>query len=131
MKAGEATAILTIPPGFEQAIVNRGDYELGLLVDGADANLASGASNYSTMIMRKFLEERLPPGVVIPGISVSRSRSHSAAKRPCYKDQRIVRAERISTWLRVVHEQTNAKPYASNILLSHFLFQWFCFNFPG
>jgi ABC-2 type transport system permease protein len=71
LRAGEATSILTIPPDFGRALVNRSDFELGLLVDGSDANLASGASNYSNMMLRKFLEERLPPNVAIPGVEIS------------------------------------------------------------
>ena len=71
LKSGEATAALTIPPGFEKAIVNRTLFDLGLLVDGSDANLAAGASNYSNMIMRKFVEDRLPEGFAIPGIAIA------------------------------------------------------------
>jgi len=57
-----ANAILTIRPGFAAALENFDPYELGLLVDGADANLASATVSYSNIILWSFLQERLAGG---------------------------------------------------------------------
>jgi len=68
-KAGEAHVILTIRPGFEAALRNGYPYQLGLLVDGADANLAAAATSYSRIILYRLLEslagDKKPPAVSI------------------------------------------------------------------
>ncbi len=71
LKSGDASVILTIPPGFSRALGNRTECELGLLIDGADANIATTAGNYSNMIVARFLESQLPPQTVIPGVVMS------------------------------------------------------------
>lgn len=71
LKKGEANAILLIRQGFGEAIANHSHYELGLTIDGADANLAAAAGSYSNVIVRQYLEASLgqsaqPPGVLLP-----------------------------------------------------------------
>ena len=41
------------------------------MVDGTDANLATASLSYSGIILRKFLEEKLPPGVELSGVVIS------------------------------------------------------------
>jgi len=71
LKNGDASVILTIPPGFASVLTNLRHYELGFLVDGADANLAAASFSYSGIILRQFLEEKLPPEVELPGVLIS------------------------------------------------------------
>ncbi len=59
-KQGKAHAILTILPGFEEALQSAKPFEIGLLVDGADANLAAATTSYSRIILHRLLEETLP-----------------------------------------------------------------------
>jgi ABC-2 type transport system permease protein len=71
LKNGDASAILTIKPGFSSTLSNLHPYELGILVDGADANLAAASLSYSGIVLKQFLEEKLPPGVELPGVVIS------------------------------------------------------------
>lgn len=71
LKNGDASIILTIQPGFASALTNLRHYELGFLVDGADANLSAASFSYSGIILGQFLEEKLPPGVELPGVVIS------------------------------------------------------------
>lgn len=71
LKNGDASVILTIQPGFASALTNLRHYELGFLMDGADANLSAASFSYSGIILGQFLEEKLPPGVELPGVVIS------------------------------------------------------------
>ncbi len=71
MKSGRVDAILTIRPGLARALTNLTGYELGLLVDGADANLAAAATSYSQIVIARFGEAWLPKGVDVPRIVIS------------------------------------------------------------
>ena len=70
-KRSEAHCILTIRPGFAEALKQGDKFELGLLVDGADANTASAASSYAGIVLNKLLLEQLPPDFEIPGVTLS------------------------------------------------------------
>jgi ABC-2 type transport system permease protein len=62
LKLGYADAILTVEPGFARAFAGPSDqsgYELGLLIDGADANLAAAATSYSSVIVARYTQGRL------------------------------------------------------------------------
>ena len=62
LKRGYADAILTVEPGFARAFADpsgQSGYELGLLIDGADANLAAAATSYSSVIVARYTQERL------------------------------------------------------------------------
>jgi ABC-2 type transport system permease protein len=71
LKRGDAHAVLVIQPGFAEALRDLTPYQLGLSLDGADANLASAAAGYSNIIIRRFLTDQLPPGVTLPGVTLS------------------------------------------------------------
>ncbi|MFH1221099.1 MAG: ABC transporter permease [Candidatus Eisenbacteria bacterium] len=71
LKKGDADAILTVRPGFAAALTNLTGYQVGLLVDGADANLAAAATNYASIIVARFGEEWLPSGIEIPRVVIS------------------------------------------------------------
>ncbi|HHI03044.1 MAG: ABC transporter permease [Candidatus Zixiibacteriota bacterium] len=83
LKKGQANAVLIIRPGLSEAIQklknirNRAGlaidkYELGLIVDGADANMAAAAGSYSSIIVSQVIKDNLPPGFELPGIKISR-----------------------------------------------------------
>jgi ABC-2 type transport system permease protein len=71
LRSGDANVILTIRPGFASALTDLRPYELGLLTDGADANTAAASYNYTGIILKQFLEEKLPPGAEPPGVVIS------------------------------------------------------------
>lgn len=71
LKRGDASVVLTIPPGFSVALKEWRKYELGLLIDGSDNNLSAAASNYATAILQSFLKRQLPVGAKLPGIMLS------------------------------------------------------------
>ena len=71
LQSGEVNAVLTLRPGFEKALANKHEYEIGLLIDGSDANLATATGNYASMIVAQFLEEKLPTGSTLPGVVIS------------------------------------------------------------
>jgi ABC-2 type transport system permease protein len=71
LKLGKAHAVLTIPRGLAKSIGNGKEYELGILIDGADANLAAAASSYSEVIVNQFIRDYLPPGFEVPGVRLS------------------------------------------------------------
>ena len=83
LKKGQANAVLIIRPGLGKAIqklknirnpagLTVDDYELGLIVDGADANMAAAAGSYSSIIVSQMIKDNLPPGFELPGIRISR-----------------------------------------------------------
>jgi ABC-2 type transport system permease protein len=79
LKKGDADAVLTIRPGLGRALANltagqltdQTPYELGLLIDGADANLAASTSAYTEMMVARFARERLPEGLEMPSVTVA------------------------------------------------------------
>ena len=82
LKTGDANAVFIIQKGLARAFDNTltsrnafagdGDnYELGMLIDGADANMSAAASSYSSIIVSRFLIEKMPPGFELPGIQIS------------------------------------------------------------
>ncbi len=82
LKEGNAVALIIIEKGFgeimtglrqhPQTILNSEDkYQLGLILDGADANMAGAAASYSSIIITQFLKRALPPDMELPGISIS------------------------------------------------------------
>lgn len=71
LKLTDAHAVLIIEPGFAEALKNRTDYQVGLLLDGADANLAAAAGNYASAIFNQYLMSLLPPDSRLPGVDLS------------------------------------------------------------
>ncbi len=70
LRAGDATAVLIIRPGFGDALHNGRKYNLGLVVDGADNSLGTAMQAYANAIVAQFLIDRLPPGFTPPGITI-------------------------------------------------------------
>jgi drug efflux transport system permease protein len=71
LRAGRADAVLTIEPGFARAMGATGTaatFDLGLVIDGADANLAAATMSYASMIVGRFNLDHLPQGVDMPGV---------------------------------------------------------------
>jgi ABC-2 type transport system permease protein len=71
LRSGQVAAILSIPPGFASALTRGENFELGMLVDGTDASLASAVQAYSNGVLVNFLLDRLPPDFDIPGVTLS------------------------------------------------------------
>ncbi|MFH2054597.1 MAG: ABC transporter permease [bacterium] len=71
LKRGDADAVLVIPPGFSEALVTWEQFDLGILIDGADANVSAAVSNYSNAVVSGFVMQHLPPGVQVPGVNLS------------------------------------------------------------
>ncbi|MEW5922691.1 MAG: ABC transporter permease [Candidatus Zixiibacteriota bacterium] len=71
LKTGDASAVLTIKSGFAEAVHNKKEFELGLLVDGADANTASAISSYSSIVLAEYVKSNLPVNFEIPGVTLS------------------------------------------------------------
>lgn len=71
LKSGHAHGVLIIPSGFAEALTNFSEYELGLLIDGSDANVASATVSYSSIMLGRFLEDKLPFGFELPGVVLS------------------------------------------------------------
>ncbi|RKX19180.1 MAG: ABC transporter permease [Candidatus Zixiibacteriota bacterium] len=83
LKKGQANAVLIIRPGLGEAIqklksmrniasVSVDNYELGLIVDGSDANMAAAAGSYSSIVVSQVIKDNLPLGFEMPGIKISR-----------------------------------------------------------
>jgi len=71
LKAGTADVVLTIRPGFASALIALDHYELGLLVDGADANVAAAAVSYANIILWRFLQEHTAGAAGLSGVIIS------------------------------------------------------------
>ena len=71
LRSSKAHAVLVVKPGFSEALRNRQPYELGLIVDGSDNNLAAAVQNYTTGAVNTYLMKQMPPDMRIPGIKVS------------------------------------------------------------
>lgn len=71
LRSGRAAAILYLRAGFGHALARGEDFELGMTVDGSDANLASTVQAYSNGVLFEFLMDRLPPDFELPGVRIS------------------------------------------------------------
>jgi ABC-2 type transport system permease protein len=71
LKTGKAHAVLTIEPGLAKALTDGSEYQLGMLIDGADANTSAAAAGYSNVILYQFIKEKMPPGIKLPGVSIA------------------------------------------------------------
>lgn len=67
LQSGQASAILTIRDGFSRALELGEKFELGLLIDGSDGNVAVAASNYAELYLGQYLAKKysgsIPAGV--------------------------------------------------------------------
>jgi ABC-2 type transport system permease protein len=72
LRSGRADAVLTIEPGLARAVATAAPSDLGLVIDGADANLAAATTSYASMIVGRFNQDHLGGGgMELPGIVVS------------------------------------------------------------
>jgi len=74
LRASKASAVMTIGPGFGDAVNNISDFDIGLLVDGSDANTAAALVSYSNIILNQYLASLIPTmssGYEIPVVSIS------------------------------------------------------------
>jgi ABC-2 type transport system permease protein len=83
LKTGHANAVLIIKPGFSKNIetistnpthlfVSSEVYDIGLLLDGSDANVAAAAGSYAAIIVNEYLASHLPPDMEFPGVEISK-----------------------------------------------------------
>jgi ABC-2 type transport system permease protein len=84
LKAGDADAILTIQQGFAKAVHSRNSYELGLLIDGADANLAAASTSFSNILVNRYLQGKLPAGFQVPGVVLSQEVLYNSDLKSAY-----------------------------------------------
>lgn len=68
LKKGHVSAILIIPGGFAKALERRENFELGMMVDGSDNNLAAAVRSYSDNIVNRYLMAKVEPEREIPSI---------------------------------------------------------------
>jgi len=66
-----AGAVLIIEPEFEASLDAGKNFQLGVIVDGSDNNLAAAVQNYSSVIINNFARRRLPPGMKLPIVNLS------------------------------------------------------------
>lgn len=68
---GDAHGILTIRPGFGKALKRGERVQVGLLLDGADANTTNAASTYAGIVLNRMLQDQLPAEFEMPGVRLS------------------------------------------------------------
>jgi len=81
-RRGEAVAVLVIRNGFgktidalkynpQMALNSDSPFQVGLFLDGADANTAAAAASYSSIIVTEFMKRALPPDFEFPGVRIA------------------------------------------------------------
>jgi ABC-2 type transport system permease protein len=63
--------VLVLRKGFSEAIRAREPYQVGLIVDGSDANRAAATTNYANTVLFNFMRRNAPPERVVPAVSIS------------------------------------------------------------
>jgi ABC-2 type transport system permease protein len=71
LRRREAAGVLIIKKGFAEALSRGSEFSLGLMVDGSDNLLAAAVQAYSSGVLMKFIEDRLPSGMHPSGIELS------------------------------------------------------------
>jgi ABC-2 type transport system permease protein len=71
LRKGAANAVLIIEHDFETAVDSRTNFQLGVMVDGSDNNLAAAVQNYSSAVISQFAKEQMPPDFEIPTVKLS------------------------------------------------------------
>jgi ABC-2 type transport system permease protein len=71
LKRGDAHAVMIIRDGFADALRGTAQYQLGLLLDGANANMSAAAASYSKVIIQQYLGERPNVGIAPRGVALS------------------------------------------------------------
>jgi len=72
LRRGAADAVLVVRHGFSKALATGIPYELGLLVDGADANRAAAVGNYSNAAVSRFIAGRAGMNASSARVEISR-----------------------------------------------------------
>jgi ABC-2 type transport system permease protein len=72
LRSEDAHAVLVLRPGFSAAIQSSTPYQVGLLVDGADANRAAAATNYANVVLFDFLRRQVSTVTAGPWVGISR-----------------------------------------------------------
>ena len=78
----DAVAVVIIRDGFGETITalektpqialqSNDPYQVGIVLDGSDANMASAAASYSSIIVTEFMRKALPPEFEFPGVQIS------------------------------------------------------------
>ena len=71
LRDGDASAVLIIEHGFVAALEGSRDFQLSVIVDGSDNNLAAAVQNYSSSVISGFAKRRLPPNMMLPTVNLS------------------------------------------------------------
>ena len=71
LRAGDAHAVLVLRRGFSKAILASERYEVGLIVDGSDANRAAAVTNYSNVLLFDFIRRSTAVAVMRPWVWIS------------------------------------------------------------
>lgn len=71
LKSAEADAVLVIRPGFERELSSQRSFALGLLVDGADNNVAAAVVNYSQSVVVDYATSLVPERQSLPMVTLA------------------------------------------------------------
>jgi ABC-2 type transport system permease protein len=71
LKSADADAVLFIRPGFETEVSAGRTFPLGLLVDGADNNVAAAVVNYSQSVVVEFTSSLRPQMESLPVVELA------------------------------------------------------------
>jgi len=71
LRSGRTQAVLIIKPGFAKALHTGEPFSLGLIIDGSDNNVSAAIQNYASILLQRFLTERLDPHVRLPVVKIS------------------------------------------------------------
>ncbi|MBI5267579.1 MAG: ABC transporter permease [candidate division Zixibacteria bacterium] len=71
-RSGRAAAVLIVRPGFGSALTRHEKFDLGLVIDGADASLGAAVQAYTTALVNQYQIDKLPIGTHPPGVFISR-----------------------------------------------------------
>ncbi len=71
LRSGAAHAVLVLRRGFSEAIRTLQPYQVGLVVDGSDANRAAAATNYSSIVLFNFLRRNMTADKTAPAVTIS------------------------------------------------------------
>ena len=71
LRTGDAHAVIVIRRGFSEAIRSWETYQVGLVVDGSDANRAAAVTNYSNIVFYNYLRGAAPAGRETARVSIS------------------------------------------------------------
>ena len=71
LRGGDAHAVIVIRRGFSEAIRSWEPYQVGLVVDGSDANRAAAVTNYSNIVFFNYLRGAAPSGMETARVAIS------------------------------------------------------------